>query len=278
MLSIARTDVSRGSILDQTITTDTRTGNLLVALLAVLSTIGKRFSMHRFAYANKIQVRLICGILSRSCCIRYVPMESRQMRCSGSNEHSCAHYQHLALSRLTPSSCGGLGEGKPLVPFCDRLFCCSRPCCSWRSVERLVSSPLSWLTPGTLLYWLTVRTVAGLRLHAYLQATMYIPSKLPPHLMPASVTTQQQQMGHFLLHAMFLCNESCLSTLARYLVLWVSMSVRTLLESNLTQDLSMWGQRLVSIYPAQMAFDIGRRRRVAFLLLSDHSCKTYLIA
>jgi len=66
MLSIARTDVSRGGVLGQTITTDTRTGNLLVALLAVLSTIGKRLSMHKSSYADKVQVRLICGILSRS--------------------------------------------------------------------------------------------------------------------------------------------------------------------------------------------------------------------
>lgn len=48
MLTIARTDVSRGSVLGQTITTDTRTGNLIVALLAVLSTIGKTFGAQVF--------------------------------------------------------------------------------------------------------------------------------------------------------------------------------------------------------------------------------------
>lgn len=62
----ARTDVSRGNVLGQTITTDTRTGNLLVALLAVLSTVGTRVSVHDSSYADEVQARLICGILSRS--------------------------------------------------------------------------------------------------------------------------------------------------------------------------------------------------------------------
>ena len=35
------TNVQEGSVLGQTITTDTRTGIIIVALLAVLSTIGK---------------------------------------------------------------------------------------------------------------------------------------------------------------------------------------------------------------------------------------------
>lgn len=41
MLTFSRTDLDKGAILGQQITTDTRTGSLIVALLAVLSTIGK---------------------------------------------------------------------------------------------------------------------------------------------------------------------------------------------------------------------------------------------
>lgn len=48
LLTILRTDLSKGSVLGQTITTDTRTGNLVVALLAVLSTIGMTFKRDEF--------------------------------------------------------------------------------------------------------------------------------------------------------------------------------------------------------------------------------------
>ena len=36
-----RTNIEQGPVLGKTITTDTRTGNLIVAILAVVSTIGK---------------------------------------------------------------------------------------------------------------------------------------------------------------------------------------------------------------------------------------------
>jgi hypothetical protein len=42
------TNVDQGPILGQTITTDTKTGNLIVALLAVLSTLGTSPDMSIF--------------------------------------------------------------------------------------------------------------------------------------------------------------------------------------------------------------------------------------
>lgn len=59
-----RTDLHRGSVMVHTVTTDTRTGNLLVALLAVLSTIVQISCGYNPPQAYEIRVLLIYGISS----------------------------------------------------------------------------------------------------------------------------------------------------------------------------------------------------------------------
>jgi hypothetical protein len=84
----------------KTITTDPQTGNVVVAILAIISTLGEslRSQVKPSAY-NEKEPR-ICGIFSPSHTIRLGPTVVFRMVFLGNNRQCCAHFRLRAQSWL----------------------------------------------------------------------------------------------------------------------------------------------------------------------------------
>jgi hypothetical protein len=69
----------------------------MIALLAVLSTMGMLMHHSISLHTYIVQVPRTCGILSHFVYINYVQMDFQPTRYSGSNKPCYAHYHHQLL-------------------------------------------------------------------------------------------------------------------------------------------------------------------------------------
>jgi hypothetical protein len=92
------TNVDRGNVMGKTITTDSTTGAIVIALMAVLSTMGRATPSYCIdCHLKHIQERRIYGPFYCSSIIKYVPTDDLPMDCFVNNKLSYGLYYRQAL-------------------------------------------------------------------------------------------------------------------------------------------------------------------------------------